>query len=185
MAEQSLVSVRHKPAALHPSCPTLRTQSGALSTNSSRIFFCCRGRDAISMDGFFKAWLRCPKGRKKQRAPDKQTRRGPTAPLAHRRPGYPLSGCVPAEPDSVSPGDLSIATNHRACQLTNHIPGPRSRLRAWLRTQILDMRWQLRRHSTYPPLTARRPHSSHAGEETSSELRQDSGKISRILFPRN
>jgi hypothetical protein len=26
-------------------------------------------------------------------------------PSAHRRPGYPLSGCVPAEPDSVSPGD--------------------------------------------------------------------------------
>ena len=26
------------------------------------------------------------------------------APSAHRRPGYPLSGCVPAEPDSVSPG---------------------------------------------------------------------------------
>jgi len=29
---------------------------------------------------------------------------GPSAPWAHRRPGYPLSGCVPAEPDSVSPG---------------------------------------------------------------------------------
>jgi len=25
-------------------------------------------------------------------------------PWTHRRPSYPLSGCVPAEPDSVSPG---------------------------------------------------------------------------------
>lgn len=30
--------------------------------------------------------------------------RGPE-PSAHHRPGYPSSGCVPAEPDSVSPGD--------------------------------------------------------------------------------
>ena len=26
------------------------------------------------------------------------------APLARRRPGYSLSGCTPAEPDSASPG---------------------------------------------------------------------------------
>jgi hypothetical protein len=28
--------------------------------------------------------------------------------IVHRRPGYPLSGCVPAEPDSVSPGDATV-----------------------------------------------------------------------------
>src|SRR5271157_6655770 len=35
---------------------------------------------------------------------------GPDAPSAHRRPGYPLSGCVPAAPDSVSPGTLRVAS---------------------------------------------------------------------------
>ena len=30
---------------------------------------------------------------------------GPDAPLAHRRPGYSLSGCTPAEPDAASPGN--------------------------------------------------------------------------------
>jgi len=32
-------------------------------------------------------------------------RPGARAPLAHRRPGYSLSGCTPAEPDSASPGN--------------------------------------------------------------------------------
>jgi hypothetical protein len=27
-------------------------------------------------------------------------------PAVHHRPSYPLSGCVPAEPDSVSPGGI-------------------------------------------------------------------------------
>jgi len=35
--------------------------------------------------------------------PDDGDRQGPDAPLAHRRPGYPSSGCVPAVPDSVLP----------------------------------------------------------------------------------
>jgi len=34
---------------------------------------------------------------------------GPDAPSAHRRPGYSLSGCTPAEPDSASPGAGRIA----------------------------------------------------------------------------
>ena len=34
--------------------------------------------------------------------------RGNRVPSAHRRPSYPLSGCVPAEPDSVSPGGESV-----------------------------------------------------------------------------
>ena len=36
-------------------------------------------------------------------------RQRPDAPLAHRRPEYPLPGCVPAEPDSVSSGRLNVA----------------------------------------------------------------------------
>src|SRR5262249_35677360 len=34
---------------------------------------------------------------------------GPGAPSAHRRPGYSLSGCTPAEPDSASPGEDKVA----------------------------------------------------------------------------
>ena len=33
---------------------------------------------------------------------------GPSVPWAHRRPGYPWSGCVPAEPDSVFPGQKRL-----------------------------------------------------------------------------
>src|SRR6516165_2382460 len=42
-------------------------------------------------------------------APGGLHHQGPDAPSAHRRPGYPSSGCVPAEPDSVSPGPLRVA----------------------------------------------------------------------------
>ena len=35
-------------------------------------------------------------------------RQRPDALSAHRRPGYPLSGCVPAEPDSVSPDNATL-----------------------------------------------------------------------------
>src|SRR5665213_103129 len=34
---------------------------------------------------------------------------GSDAPLAHRRPGYSLSGCVPAEPDAASRGNSTGA----------------------------------------------------------------------------
>ena len=49
-------------------------------------------------------------GRKK--APENACAQGPDAPLAHRRPGYSLSGCTPAEPDSASPGkgNCTLAT---------------------------------------------------------------------------
>src|SRR5215813_6684042 len=40
----------------------------------------------------------------------------PDAPSAHRRPGYSLSGCTPAEPDSASPGRGRIATPGMACK---------------------------------------------------------------------
>jgi hypothetical protein len=43
--------------------------------------------------------------------------RGSSEPSVHRRPGYPLSGCVPAEPDSVSPGEKTITRKPAANQL--------------------------------------------------------------------
>ena len=43
-------------------------------------------------------------------APGGFDHQGPDAPSAHRRPGYPLSGCVPAEPDSVSPGNIRVTS---------------------------------------------------------------------------
>jgi hypothetical protein len=42
------------------------------------------------------------------KATDDIGRQWPDAPLARHRPGYPSSGCVPAEPDSVSPGGSSL-----------------------------------------------------------------------------
>ena len=45
-----------------------------------------------------------------QRPPMALHHQGSDAPSAHRRPGYPLSGCVPAEPDSVSPGSVRLAS---------------------------------------------------------------------------
>jgi hypothetical protein len=46
-------------------------------------------------------------------APDNYHRQRPDASSAHRRPSYPLSGCVPAEPDSVSPGNHTLAARSR------------------------------------------------------------------------
>jgi hypothetical protein len=46
------------------------------------------------------------------KAPDNYHRQRPDALSAHRRPGYPLSGCVPAEPDSVSPDNHTLAPMH-------------------------------------------------------------------------
>ena len=48
-----------------------------------------------------------------QRAPDKIPCQGLVSPEAHPRPGYPLSGCSPAEPDSVSPGTLQATASRR------------------------------------------------------------------------
>jgi len=41
----------------------------------------------------------------KQRLPEIHCPQKPEVPLTHPRPGYPSSGCVPAEPDSVSPSN--------------------------------------------------------------------------------
>jgi hypothetical protein len=65
--------------------------------SSSRCDRCASPQDFLRHDDGVQ-------GYGKKMAPDGSTHQGPDAPLAHRRPGYPLSGCVPAEPDSVSPG---------------------------------------------------------------------------------
>src|SRR6266478_4738345 len=52
----------------------------------------------------------------REMAPGGFHHQGPDAPSAHRRPSYPLSGCVPAEPDSVSPGAESVTGNSSARQ---------------------------------------------------------------------
>ena len=49
----------------------------------------------------FKAWLGCPTGAEEKHPWQVRPARV-DAPLAPRRAEYPLSGCVPAEPDSVS-----------------------------------------------------------------------------------
>ena len=47
---------------------------------------------------------------KTKMASDNNCWQRPDALSAHRRPGYPLSGCVPAEPDSVSPGNPTLSS---------------------------------------------------------------------------
>ena len=49
-------------------------------------------------------------------ASDNNCRQRPDAPSAHRRPGYPSSGCVPAEPDFVSPGNHTLASMSTGCK---------------------------------------------------------------------
>src|SRR5206468_2269679 len=51
----------------------------------------------------------------KTMASDGLAHQRPDAPSAHPRPGYPLPGCFPAEPDSVSPGawQLTVPTPWR------------------------------------------------------------------------
>lgn len=53
-------------------------------------------------------------------ASDNNCRQRPDAPSAHRRPGYPSSGCVPAEPDSVSPGNHTLASMSTALPARTH-----------------------------------------------------------------
>src|SRR5262245_40148862 len=65
-----------------------------------------RSKGKVKVD-FLRHELRCPKGGKQPRGQGCQPR-GEDGLSAHRRPGYPLSGCVPAEPDSVSPGGKTI-----------------------------------------------------------------------------
>ena len=53
-------------------------------------------------------------------APEDVSVQGPDAPLAHRRPGYSLSGCTPAEPDSASPGTVNSILAKDETQRTGH-----------------------------------------------------------------
>jgi putative transposase len=62
----------------------------------------------------------------KKRLPEIHCPQKPDAPLAHPRPGYPLSGCVPAEPDSVSPG---VTKSNGSPQHTQPLWTPESSLR--------------------------------------------------------
>ena len=50
----------------------------------------------------------------KKTAPGDKNHQGPGHAIGAPEPGYPLSGCVPAEPDSVSPDNSSVSllTNH-------------------------------------------------------------------------
>ena len=48
-------------------------------------------------------------------APAGISRQEPDTPLAHRRPKYPLAGCFPAEPASVSSGNVISTQDSREC----------------------------------------------------------------------
>ena len=52
---------------------------------------------------FSQASLGCPMAKREECPQSERTRRRLVTPPAHPRPGYPLSSCSPAEPDSVSP----------------------------------------------------------------------------------
>jgi hypothetical protein len=69
--------------------------------------------------GFFKAWVRCPMGFRKT-APDDKNHQGPGRAIGAPEPGYPLSGCVPAEPDSVSPGSSSVSADQPYASTIGH-----------------------------------------------------------------
>jgi len=77
--------------------------------------------------------------REKKTAPNDLGHQGPDAPLAHRRPEYPSSGCVPAEPESVSPGTCSLPYWHDSRQKApqsgaRKIPQPK------IRREVLSLR---------------------------------------------
>ena len=80
-----------------------------LKTGSSRSSARWRQSFGFPMfkNGFSEALLRCPMAGMKA-TPEGSGSQGSEAPWAHRRPGDPLSGCVPAEPDSVFPDDSTI-----------------------------------------------------------------------------
>ena len=48
-------------------------------------------------------------------APAGISQQEPDTPLAHRRPKYPLAGCFPAEPASVSSGNVISTQDTREC----------------------------------------------------------------------
>jgi hypothetical protein len=95
-------------------CPMVQKSSPGLRLDFPRHVLGCPMVQAVVAGvtvGFSKACTRVSDGASSRRRPMPRlpsatsVARGKPVPSAHRRPGYPLSGCVPAEPDSVSPGD--------------------------------------------------------------------------------
>ena len=92
--------------------------------DATRSGFWCGGFSSSSEDcgratriGFFKAWRAQEKSCRAERT---FTKRAPSFPTGvatifpSPSPGYPLSGCFPAEPDSVSPGTVSVTHRRRS-----------------------------------------------------------------------
>ena len=76
--------------------------------------FCKSLSDSGFTDGFFRHGSGVSNGTQKRQPLVAFATRGLDAPLAHRRPGYSLSGCFPAEPDSVFPGRTNITRELRS-----------------------------------------------------------------------
>ena len=112
--------------------------------------------------------------RHRGKTPDGFHHQGPDAPSAHRRPGYPLSGCVPAEPDSVSPGSVRLASTQQCGKPPSD-------------TGVMPQKILLYRFPTekWPKVTysvARRALSSSSRREVSSSPGATCGKIEPVRF---
>ncbi len=83
-----------------------------LWVNGQPLGVCPRPRD------FLRHKLRCPRARREQPRAGSATG---LAPWAHRRLGYPWSGCVPAEPDAVSPSRTIVSRTDRRGQRPRRI----------------------------------------------------------------
>lgn len=71
--------------------------------------------------GIFEAWAPVSEG-ENEKAPHACRQTGP-APSTHRRLGYSLPGCVPAEPSSASPSEAILQQNRRnASQFGKKMP---------------------------------------------------------------
>src|SRR5665213_1330610 len=68
-----------------------------------------RGIDPAATKGRERDASPLPANMEMRTTPGSTSFQGSDAPLAHRRPGYSLSGCVPAEPDAASRGNSTGA----------------------------------------------------------------------------
>src|SRR5271154_97003 len=57
-----------------------------------------------------------------RRGPGSADRPGGQRPSAYLRPRYPLAGCSPAEPTSVSPGEKAIAERRQRSKINQELP---------------------------------------------------------------
>jgi hypothetical protein len=69
-------------------------------------------------------------------APGGMNHQGPDAPLAHRRAGYPSSGCVPAEPESVSPATWEFSESREGKKASSAESVGEFRLREFPKSMI-------------------------------------------------